>query len=390
MKVLHLFKSYLPPSQQWAFNLIKHLPDVENHIAARHYLQHNFYDEELHYCQAPLDGLIAWDHSTSWNRWQNWLPKLWIKASQKILQKEMSNVIRYALEYKVDILHAHFGPTAWLFLPVAQKTGLPLVISFYGYDYQYKVQQQPAYKKRYQLLFQKAAIVTAEGPHGASQLVAMGCPEEKVKVVPLGVDVEAIQKRTNSKLPNSLKLLQIASYTRKKGHIHTVKAFARALLKCPNMHLTLVGDEREAGVKQEVLGFIEAQKLNDKVTLLDWIDYRQLHPFMASYDVFIHPSRHTELGDCEGGAPTILLDAMAVGLPVISTRHCDIPFVVGEAGRLVEEGDVEGLADVIVLFYEMVAEQYEDVLSKAREKVEFEFNVLENGALLQRLYYDIM
>lgn len=386
MKVLHLFQSYLPPSQQWAYNLIKNLPEIENHIAARHYLKHDFYSPGFHFCDAPMDGVIAWDHSTSWLLWKNWLPKMWIKASQKLLNKEMNNVTVYALKHKIDILHAHFGHTAWLFRSVAQKTGLPFVISFYGHDYQYKIQQKPVYKKRYKRLFQEASMVTAEGPHGAMQLEAIGCPPKKIKVIPLGVNTEAIPERDYKKKLNSLSLLQIASYTRKKGHIYTVKAFAEALKICPNMSLTLVGDEREVGIKQEVIKYIKTQQIEDKVSLLDWLDYKELHRFMAQYDVFIHPSCHTEMGDCEGGAPTILLDAMAVGLPIISTQHCDIPFVVGEEEGLAEEKNVEGLTKSISWFYQHSEEQYKQASLEIRKRVKHKFNVSNNAELLNTFY----
>ncbi|NIP81231.1 MAG: glycosyltransferase, partial [Gemmatimonadetes bacterium] len=51
-------------------------------------------------------------------------------------------------------------------------------------------------------------------------------------------------------------------------------------------------------------------------------------------------------GDGEGGAPTTLLEAQAVGLPVVASRHADIPWVVApEAGLLAPEEDPEALAE---------------------------------------------
>ena len=71
---------------------------------------------------------------------------------------------------------------------------------------------------------------------------------------------------------------------------------------------------------------------------------------LARASVLIHPSATAVDGDSEGGAPTILLEAQAIGTPIVSTRHADIPNVVPEGAgvRLCREHDVEALADALV------------------------------------------
>ena len=71
---------------------------------------------------------------------------------------------------------------------------------------------------------------------------------------------------------------------------------------------------------------------------------------LAAASVLIHPSATAADGDSEGGAPTILLEAQAIGTPIVSTRHADIPNVVpgGVGVRLCNEHDVEALADALV------------------------------------------
>lgn len=355
MKTMHFFHSYLHPTEQWAYNLLRNLPRAEVHVAARYYLKYNFYDRGFHYCPSIYGDLIARDFSLPWNKLQNWLPKLFAKSIYRIWDKESAFFAEYARDKGIDLLHAHFGPTAWLFREVVTITKLPLVISFYGYDYHFKIKREPVFEKRYRQLFDLATLVTAEGPHGASQLEKLGCPANKIKVLPLGIKLKAsLPERRRHFTGKNFRLLQIASFAKKKGQIHTIQAFKHALLTYPDLELTLVGNEREEGLRAEVEQYIQNHSLADKVQILDWIDYQQLHPFMSEYDAFIHPSLHTPDGDCEGGAPTILLDAMAAGLPIISTRHCDIPFVVGEGAWswLAEEGDIKGLTDGILYMVE--------------------------------------
>ena len=335
MNILHLFQSYLPYSEQWAFNLLKSLPEARHHIAARYYLRHDFYDPNFQFCPAPVDGLM-------------------IKAVTRLSGLEMGTVTHYAQTQGVDLLHAHFAPTAWQFREVIQRTALPLVVSFYGYDYQYQLQRDAAYRRRYEWIFKTATLVSAEGPHGAQKLRELGCPPEKIRVIPLAGRVGTAPEASHPKEERPVRrLLQLASFTPKKGHIDTVKAFHRALPQCPGLTLTLAGDERTPGTKAEVVQYIQDEGLSDHITLLDWVDYRQLPAFLGKYDLFIHPSRHSPEGDCEGGAPTVLLEAMAAGLPIVSTRHCDIPFLLRgyPQARLVGEGDVAGLAGAIIAFY---------------------------------------
>ena len=69
----------------------------------------------------------------------------------------------------------------------------------------------------------------------------------------------------------------------------------------------------------------------------------------ARADVFLHPSVVDSAGASEGGAPTTILEAQALGMPVVSTLHCDIPNVTvpGESAVLVAERDPEALADAL-------------------------------------------
>ena len=95
---------------------------------------------------------------------------------------------------------------------------------------------------------------------------------------------------------------------------------------------------------------MKSHRIEDKVRLHG----AQTHDFviglMKEADIFIqHSITVQETGD-EEGLPVAILEAMALGLPVVSTYHAGIPEAVvnGSNGFLVEEGDVEGMADRII------------------------------------------
>jgi colanic acid/amylovoran biosynthesis glycosyltransferase len=166
-----------------------------------------------------------------------------------------------------------------------------------------------------------------------------------------------------------------------------MKAFVKALETCPNMSLTFVGKDVE-GIKREIQELANQRRVQDKVAFFDWIDFDSLHSFMKDFHVFIQPSCYTKTRDCEGGAPIVLLDAQATGMPVIATTHCDIPDEVihRETGLLTPEKDVESLVRSIKYFYELDDDAYWVFCENARKHISRNFDCKQNAAQLKKTY----
>jgi colanic acid/amylovoran/stewartan biosynthesis glycosyltransferase WcaL/AmsK/CpsK len=389
--VLHLFNSYLPQSENWAYSLIKNTPNVEIHIGANNYLKNNFYDPDFHFVDNYFDEFGKMNRQLGKRKLSDILKKLVIKSLPFIFGKYEQVLINYVKKQQIDLIHCHFADVGWQFLEVAQKTSLPLVISFYGWDYEKLPFSKPEYVQCFETLFQKAAAFICEGNHGAGILQKMGCPIEKIHVVHLGVETSKIPIFKRVKNKNELKLIQIASFTEKKGHIYTLKAFAKALKNCPKLELTLVGDARNPVLKTQVEDFIKTHNLGQKIKLLDFIGYSQLYNFLKGFQVFIHPSCYAKDKDCEGGAPIILLDVQATGMPVTATTHCDIPNEVihKKSGLLSPEKDVNALAENIKIFYEMDNENYQRFAQNARSHVKKHYDISNNAIKLREVYQKI-
>ncbi len=153
------------------------------------------------------------------------------------------------------------------------------------------------------------------------------------------------------------------------------------------MHLTFVG----SGVKEiynQLKEYISLHNLEKNVTIIDEIDFNKLHQYILNFDVFIHPSCYSKDMDCEGGAPIVLLDAQACGVPIISTTHCDIPdeVVNGKTGLLTPEKDVEALTNSIKYFYNMDNEAYKIFSEAARNHVEENYSIKKNAVYLREVY----
>jgi colanic acid/amylovoran biosynthesis glycosyltransferase len=381
--VLHCFDSYLPTTENWLARQLRAMQTTRIITASRRYLSGAPWDERftrIHYPVPPYEpwfgpGLRDAVHYRGLNL-------LW--------RGYESYVVRQATRYGVEIVHSNFAPVAWAYRGVARRLGRPHVVSFFGYDYAMLPQADPIWLERYAQLFSQAAAVLAEGPHAAGQLTRLGCPAEKVRIARIGVDARDVRYQPRSKPANSLRLVQVASYREKKGQLDTLQAYARALARCPGLELTFIG-KPEGAIYQELTGRVLAQGLADKVRFSAEVDFRDLAASLAPFDAFIHPSCHASDGDCEGGAPIVLLDAQAAGLPAISTTHCDIPEEVdhGVTGLLAPEHDVEALAQSIETLYGMPAEAFEGFSRAARAHVIERFDVRRTAAHLERVYEEL-
>jgi len=108
-------------------------------------------------------------------------------------------------------------------------------------------------------------------------------------------------------------------------------------------------------------------------------------------DIFIHPSMFAKDGDSEGGAPTTILEAQAFGLPILSTTHADIPYVVdhNKTGLLVPEHNIEELTRALEYLLDN-PQSWVEMGKAGREKMEKEHDILKEAALLEERYAHLL
>lgn len=387
LKTLHIFENYLPNSQNWAFRAISNLEEAAIYICALEYSNPQFVTSKIDLINLP-DYVSPDLIMEGGYRHDSILQKIITKFKRKAkLEKYISYLVEKTKELEIDLIHCHFANIGWSFLSLKKRTGLPMIVSFYGFDYESLPHTYPVWEKRYRELFEKADMFICEGTFGASILKSKGCPDNKIKINHLGVELNKIPFVNRTKKENELKLVQICNFYEKKGHIYAIEAFKKALITCPNMTLTFVGGEHD-GIKRDLQKLILKEQLQQKILFIDFIDFSLLYNFLESYQVFIHPSCYAKNKDCEGGAPVVLLDAEATGMPVISTLHCDIPEEVihNKTGLLTPEKNSDALAESIIRFYKMRNDEYQHFSIEARKHMEEKFNAKRNSTQL-RAYY---
>ncbi len=142
-----------------------------------------------------------------------------------------------------QVLHSHFGDRGWRDLPLCADYGLRQVVTFYGYDVGYLRTGGEQWRRRYDRLFERADLFLCEGPFMAASLVDLGCPEDKVRVQRLGVDVAAIPYR--ARVPDgggSLRVLMASAFTEKKGIPYGLEAVSQLAQAGRSVQVTIIGD----------------------------------------------------------------------------------------------------------------------------------------------------
>ena len=382
IKVIHVMRTYLEITQNWLFSLIINIPDTEPIIIAESWTGSDFKNDKIRKFELPVKQIYnpkKYFFIKFYNRFITFL----LRFVHILLKKKYG---------KIHILHSHFAPIGWQYSILAKQLKIPHVVSFYGYDYQKLPYTEPVWKKRYNHLFKEADMFLCEGQNGIELLKKMGCPHEKIRLARLGITPDNIQVWKRNKNPKQLNLLQIASFRKKKGYEYTIDAFLKALEKCPNMTLTLIGNGELDDYRETQIKKVREANVPDKVFFKDAVDYKQLYRTMKDYHVFIHPSCYAEDMDCEGGAPVVLLDAQATGMPIISTYHCDIPDLVidKKTGLLSPEKNIESLINSIQFFYSVDQTQYDYFSENARTHVENNYNIENNAKEVNTLYRKLL
>ena len=251
------------------------------------------------------------------------------------------------------LLHAHFGDRGVASLQLARVLRLPLLVSFYGRDLWRDDGNAARLQARYAPLFEQCTFAIVEGPVARRRLIELGCPEAKARIHPLGVDLSRLRYSDRPKNTN-VRVLAAARFTEKKGLIYGVEAFCRAAAEDPRLQLTVVGDAKktwaEQRIKTSLHDLVKASRMSARVRFLGKVSPDELRALLYEHDVLLHPSVRAADGDAEGGLPVIMLEAAASGMPLIGSRHCDIPEIVvdGQTGWLCEERDVAGLTTTLL------------------------------------------
>lgn len=239
--------------------------------------------------------------------------------------------------WKIDVVHAHTAHAVAVAGLATLRTPVPLVVSR---RVDFALRDNPGTRWKYG----RASIIVAISRAVAQVLERSGIATECIRVVPDGVDINRVVAPAPREVLASLGVpasvpvvVQVAQLVGHKDPVNFVRAMARVRELVPSVHGLLVGDGPLRGeVEQEVhaLGL---------ASVVHVAGYRQdADALLAAADVACLSSR-------EEGMGSVLLDALAFGLPIAATRAGGIPEVIadGECGVLADTRDPVALGGAI-------------------------------------------
>lgn len=240
-----------------------------------------------------------------------------------------------------DIIHCHLGPSGKIgvFLSELGVKG-KVITSFYGYDVSAHVAQIG--RAVYDTLFQQGALFIAICDHIKKRLIDLGCDKDRIVKHPLGIDVERFPFREKRRRAGEkIKILTVARLVQKKGLEYSIKAVAKVVKKHPDVEYNIAGD---GPLRSHLGSLISELGTKEQVKLLGWQDQDEIRRLYQESHIFVLASVTAKNGDQEG-TPTVLMEAQAQGLPIVSTLHAGIPEITlnDKSGFLVPERDVNAL-----------------------------------------------
>lgn len=189
--------------------------------------------------------------------------------------------------------------------------------------------------ERRALAVARGVIVTSRAT--ARALGGLGVPAERIEVVEPGTDPAPLGRGSDGP---GVGLLCVGAITPRKGHAVLIDALAR-IARRP-WHLVCVGSlDRNPATVADLRRRIDACGLSGRVTLTGEKGEEAIGAYYDRADAFVLPSFHEGYG-------MVLAEALARGLPIVSTRAGAIPDTVPQAaGLLVPPGDAAALANAL-------------------------------------------
>lgn len=246
-----------------------------------------------------------------------------------------------------DVILCHFGTTSRQVQILRDMGALQgkLATVFHGYDMSVFVRERGM--QIYEQLLERGELALPISEHWQDLLLRMGADKERVIVHRMGIDCAkfAFKERVLDEhdRQQAVRFVTIARLVEKKGVEYVIRAVAELVGRHPQIQYEIVGNgPLEAWLKALIVD-LGVQK---NVRLLGWMEQAEIIRVLERQHILVIPSVTAANGDKEG-LPVVIMEGMAMGLPVVSTFHSGIPELVvdGVTGYLVEERNVEELVD---------------------------------------------
>lgn len=265
-------------------------------------------------------------------------------------RRELARLLRLL---HFDLLHAHWVVPNGIVAATLRATSskVPLAVGLHGSDV--FLAEKPVVRSLVRRVLARTRLLTGPSPELVDRIRALGLADERTRVIPYGVDV-----RTFAPAPGRRRiwrellgipleaplLLGVGRMATKKGFQVLIEVLPQLLARQPELHVILAG-----GGDRLAEFAAAAERWPGRVHFPGPVLRDTLPDLYRAADLFTLPAVHDPVGNVDG-LPNVILEAMASGLPVVSTAISGIPLAVshGETGLLVPEEDPAALLEALL------------------------------------------
>lgn len=287
-------------------------------------------------------------------------------------------------EQHFDVVYCHFGGIGMIALRLKKLVLITgrLVIVFHGFDITKFIERYGA--NVYAELLEEGDLFLPISERWKARLLELGAAPNKVRVHRMGVDCRKFTFKPRSlRRGEAIRIITVARFMEKKGIEYSIRAVAELVGKGYPMEYEIIGD---GPLRQNLVAVISQTGCTANIKLLGSRSHDEVAGLLDKAHLMLLTSVTDEEGDQEG-IPVALMEAMAMGIPVVSTYHSGIPELVadGVTGILVPERDVCAIVAAVEKLIDN-PQLWPEMGMAARERIEREYNArILNQRLAQLL-----
>lgn len=279
-----------------------------------------------------------------------------------------------------DLVHAFFGfPTAWLCYRSRDK--LPYIISLRGSDVPgYNIRLGLDYKLTaglFRRIWSGAAAVVANS-EGLRRLALEFMPTLDIGIIPNGIDTEKYYPSQKQEPAKPIKALMVCRLISRKRIDLLVKAAGQARELGLDVQLNIAG---EGNLMEALKKLANRLKVADRVVFMGRVPAEQMPQVYRDNDIFVMSSEHE-------GMSNAMLEAMASGLPIITTRCEGVEELITDNGIIVETPDPRDIAASIKKLIQQ-PQTYSSMSAASRKRAEM-FSWSSVASRYLQCYYEVL
>ena len=245
---------------------------------------------------------------------------------------------------KSELIHAHshLYLTTYVAVKAAEKLGIPSIVTIHGVSAERNIAVN-LMQKLYLLslstrIFKSSTKIVCLTRADAEQVVRLGCPASKIRLIPNPVDAEMFKPHPEKEQDNLI--VWVGRFVPEKGLENLIDAAKLVQSRINDVRFLLVGD---GPLRNELEYLINDRGLSNIVSLMGPLEHKEVADMLAKASIFAFPSY-------KEGMPRAVLEAMSTGKAVVASDIPGMDEIIenGINGVLVQPRDANALGDAII------------------------------------------